>query len=88
LQNKQSNVLPDVNVYFSVTVSAKESDGSVHAAIQSLVRHMLQQRRQQKKGLFSGDKTIEDKKFVTLSPFDEEKQEFAPLFVVKIPEVS
>ncbi|XP_031569813.1 uncharacterized protein LOC116304247 [Actinia tenebrosa] len=70
----------------SVTVSAKESDGSVHAAIQSLVRHMLQQRRQQKKGIFSGDKTIEEKKFVTLSPFEEEKKEFVPLLVVKISE--
>ncbi|XP_032242481.2 uncharacterized protein LOC5516669 [Nematostella vectensis] len=71
----------------SVTVSAKESDGSVHAAIQSLIRHMLQKRHQQKKGgLFSGDKTIEEKKFVTISPYDEEKPEFIPLLNTKISE--
>ena len=78
----------------SVTVSAKESDNSVHAAIQSLVRHMLQQKMKEKRlstkgGLFSNNGEIDEKKYITISPLEKtEKKEFIPLIVTKVPEVS
>ena len=78
---------------FSVTVSAKESDNSVHAAIQSLVRHLLQQkmkkaRQSSKGGMFSKSEEIEEKNYVTISPLEiSEQKEFIPLIVTKVPEV-
>ena len=80
--------------YFpSVTVSAKESDNSVHAAIQSLIRHLLQQkmkdaRHSLKGGMFSKNEAIDEKNYVTISPLEvSEKREFIPLIVTKVPEV-
>ncbi|XP_073227884.1 uncharacterized protein [Porites lutea] len=76
----------------SVTVSAKESDNSVHAAIQSLVRHLLQQkmkkaRQSSKGGMFSKNEEIEEKNYVTISPLEiSEQKEFIPLIVTKVPE--
>lgn len=76
-------------------MSAKESDNSVHAAIQSLIRHLLQQKMKNKR-LFSSkggkftknDQEIEEKTFVTISPLEiTEKKEFIPLIVTKVPEV-
>ncbi|XP_015759121.1 PREDICTED: ras-related protein RGP2-like [Acropora digitifera] len=79
--------------YFpSVTVSAKESDNSVHAAIQSLIRHLLQQkmkdaRHSLKGGMFSKNEVIDEKNYVTISPLEvSEKREFIPLIVTKVPE--
>ena len=81
------------NVYcclHSVTVSAKESDGSVHAAVQSLVRHLLQQRMKTKpsksKGLF-GKNVVEDQSYVSVSPLKVEEKEFVPLIKTKLAEV-
>lgn len=80
--------------YFSVTVSAKESDNSVHAAIQSLVRHLLQQKMKKKRFAAKGGKftkneeEMEEKNYVTISPLEiTEKKEFIPLIVTKVPEV-
>lgn len=80
--------------YFSVTVSAKESDNSVHAAIQSLVRHLLQQKMKKKKFAAKGgrfaknDEEMDEKNYVTISPLEiAEKKEFIPLIVSKVPEV-
>lgn len=76
----------------SVTVSAKESDNSVHAAIQSLIRHLLQQkmknaRQSLKGGMFAKNEEIEEKNYVTISPLEvSEKKEFIPLIVTKVPE--
>ncbi|XP_067051751.1 uncharacterized protein [Acropora muricata] len=76
----------------SVTVSAKESDNSVHAAIQSLIRHLLQQkmkdaRHSLKGGMFSKNEVIDEKNYVTISPLEvSEKREFIPLIVTKVPE--
>ena len=75
-------------------MSAKESDNSVHAAIQSLVRHLLQQKMKTarlslKGGMFSKNEEIEEKNYVTISPLEvSEKKEFIPLIVTKVPEVS
>lgn len=75
-------------------MSAKESDNSVHAAIQSLVRHLLQQKMKKKRAAAKGgrftknDEEIDDKNYVTISPLEiTEKQEFTPLIVTKVPEV-
>lgn len=80
--------------YFSVTVSAKDSDNSVHAAIQSLVRHLLQQKMKKKRFTAKGgrfaknDEEIDEKNYVTISPLEiTEKKEFIPLIVCKVPEV-
>ncbi|XP_066028679.1 uncharacterized protein [Pocillopora verrucosa] len=77
----------------SVTVSAKESDNSVHAAIQSLIRHLLQQKMKKKKltskggKLSKNDLELEEKNYVTISPLEiSEKKEFIPLIVTKVPE--
>ena len=82
-------------MFFSVTVSAKESDNSVHAAIQSLIRHLLQQKMKKKKlaskggKLSKNDLELEEKNFVTISPLEiSEKKEFIPLIVTKVPEVN
>lgn len=77
----------------SVTVSAKANDRSVHVAIQSLIRHLLQQglkqkRLQAKGGLFNKENEQEDKDFVTISPLGKKEDKFVPLIKVKIPEVS
>lgn len=79
---------------FSVTVSAKESDNSVHAAIQSLVRHLLQQKMKKKRVTAKGgrftknEEEMEEKNYVTISPLEiTEKKEFIPLIVTKVPEV-
>lgn len=79
---------------FSVTVSAKESDNSVHAAIQSLIRHLLQQKMKKKRFATKGskfnknDEEMEEKNYVTISPLEiTEKKEFIPLIVTKVPEV-
>lgn len=79
---------------FSVTVSAKESDNSVHAAIQSLVRHLLQQKMKKKRFAAKGgrftknEEEMEEKNYVTISPLEiREKKEFIPLIVTKVPEV-
>lgn len=77
----------------SVTVSAKESDNSVHAAIQSLIRHLLQQKMKKKRFAAKGgrfnknDEEMEEKNYVTISPLEiTEKKEFIPLIVTKVPE--
>ena len=47
--------------YFSVCVSAKENDGGVHAAMQSLVRYLLEKKyshKMQKTGKSSGKKVF------------------------------
>lgn len=74
-------------------MSAKESDNSVHAAIQSLIRHLLQQKMKKKKltskggKLSKNDLELEEKNFVTISPLEiSEKKEFIPLIVTKVPE--
>ena len=79
---------------FSVTVSAKESDNTVHAAIQSLVRHLLQQNMKKKRFAAKGgrftknDEEMEEKNYVTISPLENaEKKEFIPLIVTKVSEV-
>lgn len=76
-------------------MSAKESDNSVHAAIQSLIRHLLQQKMKKKKlaskggKLSKNDLELEEKNFVTISPLEiSEKKEFIPLIVTKVPEVN
>lgn len=75
---------------FSVTVSAKESDGSVHAAVQSLVRHLLQQRMKKKatktKGLF-GKNPVDEQTFVSVNLLKIEDKEFVPLIKTKLSEV-
>ena len=75
-------------------MSAKESDNSVHAAIQSLIRHLLQQKMKKtrlslKGGMFSKNDELEEKNFVTISPLEvSEKKDFIPLIVTKVPEVT
>ena len=63
---------------FSVTVSAKEGDGSIHAAIQTLVRHLLLKKMKLKnkdvvlKNLFNMNKKpeeIDDDSETTFLPF-------------------
>ena len=74
-------------------MSAKESDNSVHAAIQSLIRHLLQQkmkktRQSSKGGMFTKNDEFDEKNYVTISPLEvSEKKEFIPLIVTKVPEV-
>ena len=75
-------------------MSAKESDNSVHAAIQSLIRHLLQQNMKKKRFAAKGgkfnknDEEMEEKNYVTISPLEiTEKKEFVPLIVTKVPEV-
>ena len=66
----------------------------MHAAIQSLIRHLLQQKMKTarlslKGGMFSKNEEIEEKNYVTISPLEvSEKKEFIPLIVTKVPEVS
>ena len=69
---------------FSVTVSAKEGDGSVHAAIQTLVRHLLQKQVTEKKkdkigNIFRSNEAKDE-------DLDNEKP-FVPFFKVDINEV-
>ena len=75
-------------------MSAKESDNSVHAAIQSLIRHLLQQTMKKKRSAAKGvrftknGEEMEEKNYVTISPLEiTEKTEFIPLIVTKVPEV-
>ena len=86
-----ADVFMQLLLVFSVAVSAKESDGSVHAAVQSLVRHLLQQRMKRKsgnkKGLF-GNTAVEEQAYVSISPLKDEEKEFVPLIHTKISEVS
>jgi hypothetical protein len=70
---------------FSVTVSAKEGDGSIHAAIQTLVRHLLLKKMKLKnknvvlKNLFNENKKAEGT--------DDDETAFVPFLKTGINEV-
>ena len=73
---------------FSVTVSAKEGDGSIHAAIQTLVRHLLLKRLEVKskdsvlKNFFNMNKKQEE-----LTEDENSENTFLPFLKTGINEV-